>query len=500
MKILSAESIREIDAKTIEYKQIFSYELMEKAANAFFYYFIEKYNGTKRSIIIFCGTGNNGGDGLAVARLLHEMGYKVQAFVVKNSKRFTPDCELNLERAKKTGLDTTMINSEKDIPTVEDNQIIIDAIFGTGLSRELSGLAKDVIVNINQSKATVVSIDIPSGLFLNEHTELAVRATETITFQIPKLALYLPDNASFVGQLSIVDIGLSAKAIADAVTDTYLLTFERMSSQLKPLPKFAHKGSFGHALIIGGSIGKIGSISLASSAALKSGCGLVTAFVPQCGLNPLQSYFPEAMVIQDSNQSHISSITYDIRPDAIAIGMGIGKHAETQKALQQFLQYNNTPLIVDADALNILSENKDWLTFLKPGTILTPHPLELSRLIGQWENDFEKIAMTRAFAKLYHIIVVVKGTHTLIIDSDQIYVNSSGTPALATAGSGDVLSGIIAGLLAQGYEPLIAAQLGVYIHGMTANVTAREINARSFIASDIIDNIGKVYNTMSFHD
>ncbi|MGV8962646.1 MAG: NAD(P)H-hydrate dehydratase [Candidatus Saccharimonadaceae bacterium] len=500
MKILSAESIREIDAKTIEYKQILSYELMELAANAFFYYFIQKYNGLKRSIYIFCGTGNNGGDGLAVSRLMHEMGYNVKVFVLKISDSFSTDCELNLDRAKKAGVNTLIINSVKDIPSFGDNQIIIDAIFGTGLSRELSDLVKDVIININQNINSVVSIDVPSGLFLNKKTELAVKATETITFQIPKLALYLPDNASFVGQLSIVDIGLSAKAINDAMTDTYLINFENMLSELKPLLKFAHKGTFGHALIIGGSEGKIGAISLASRAALKSGCGLVSAFVPQCGLIPLQSYLPEAMVIQDAHQSHISSVSHNILPNAVAIGMGMGKHKETQEALHQFLQDNELPIIIDADALNILSENKDWLYSLKANTILTPHPLELSRLIGKWEDDFEKIRLTRSFALKYHIIVVLKGAHTLIVDSTDVYVNSSGTTALATAGSGDVLSGIIAGLLAQGYKPLIAAQLGVYIHGMTANVTASEINARSFIATDIIDNIGKVYNTMKYND
>ncbi|MFA7065530.1 MAG: NAD(P)H-hydrate dehydratase, partial [Dysgonamonadaceae bacterium] len=264
--------------------------------------------------------------------------------------------------------------------------------------------------------------------------------------------------------------------------------------------KFAHKGTQGHALIIGGSLGKIGAVSLASKAALKSGCGLVTAYVPECGLIPLQSNFPEAMVIQDHNPTHISSISFDIKPDAIAIGMGMGKHEETQQALQQFLHYNQTPLVVDADALNILSENSYWLSMLQSNTILTPHPGELSRLIGHWENGFQKIELTRAFAQKYQVIVVVKGAHTLIIDSTHIYVNSSGTPALATAGSGDVLSGILAGLLAQGYDPMEAAQVGVYIHGMTATITSDEINPRAFIAGDIIDNIGRAYNRLDFHE
>lgn len=500
MKILSSQAIREIDAKTIEYDGIFSHELMEKAATAFYDNFINRYPNPQKTIALFCGTGNNGGDGLAVARALHLTGFEVKVFVVKISDKYSHDCALNLERAQKTGVPISTVHTNHDIPEMSRFDIIIDAIFGTGLSRELSGLAKDVIDCINKSKKIVLSIDVSSGLFLDKFTSFAVEATETITFQIPKLALFLPENAKFVGKLSTVDIGLNAQAIEEAETDICLLTSQNISSKLKPLTKFAHKGTQGHALIIGGSLGKIGAVSLASKATLKSGCGLVTAYVPQCGLIPLQSNFPEAMVIQDNNPSHISSILFNIKPDAIAIGMGMGKHEETQQAFQLFLQHNKTPLVVDADALNILSENSDWLSMLQSNTILTPHPGELSQLIGHWENDFHKIELTRAFAQKYQVIVIVKGAHTLIIDSTHMYVNSSGTPALATAGSGDVLSGILAGLLAQGYDPMEAAQVGVFIHGMTATITSDEINPRAFIAGDIIDNIGRVYNRLDFHE
>ncbi|MDD3356575.1 MAG: NAD(P)H-hydrate dehydratase [Dysgonamonadaceae bacterium] len=500
MKILSSQAIREIDAKTIEYDGISSHELMEKAATAFFDYFKQKYTDKEKTVALFCGMGNNGGDGLAVARLLHKAGYSVEVFVVKINDKYSDDCALNLEKARKMGVPISTVHTNHDIPEISKFDIIIDAIFGTGLSRELSRLAKDVIDSINKSKRIVLSIDVPSGLFLDKFTSFAVEATETITFQIPKLALFLPENTKFVGKLSMVDIGLNARAIEEAETDICLLTSQNISSKLKPLTKFAHKGTQGHALIIGGSLGKIGAVSLASKAALKSGCGLVTAYVPECGLIPLQSNFPEAMVIQDHNPTHISSISFDIKPDAIAIGMGMGKHEETQQALQQFLHYNQTPLVVDADALNILSENSYWLSMLQSNTILTPHPGELSRLIGHWENGFQKIELTRAFAQKYQVIVVVKGAHTLIIDSTHIYVNSSGTPALATAGSGDVLSGILAGLLAQGYDPMEAAQVGVYIHGMTATITSDEINPRAFIAGDIIDNIGRAYNRLDFHE
>ena len=496
MKILSSKDIRTIDAKTIQYDELSSDELMEKAATAFYGYFTKQYIDKDKLIALFCGIGNNGGDGLVVARLLHQAGYNIIVFVIEASDNYSPDCTLNLKRAQEAGVNVSIITSVEDIPEMLEISVVIDAIFGTGLSRELSVLIKEVISSINQANKTVISIDVPSGLFLDKPTLLAVEATETITFQIPKLALFLPDNDCYVGKLSMVDIGLNSKAIAEADTDEFYLTFEDMAKQLKPLNKFAHKGTQGHALVIGGSLGKIGAVSLASKAALRTGCGLITGFVPQCGTNPIQSYFSEAMVIQDTNEHYISSIDFDICPDAIAVGMGMGKQKETKQALHQFLKTNSSPLIIDADALNILSENREWLNELQPNTILTPHPGELKRLIGQWEDDFQKIEMTRAFAQKYNLIVVVKGAHTLIVDSTNLYVNSSGTPALATAGSGDVLSGIIVGLLAQGYKPIEAAQLGVYIHGATANITCDEINPRSFVASDIIDNISRVYNLM----
>lgn len=496
MKILYSEAIRTVDAKTLEYKKILSHQLMEMAASAFSDYFLHEYS-IQNSVALFCGTGNNGGDGVAVARILHIAGYSVKLFIVEVSNRYSKDVLYNIERAEKIGVPITKITSIDEIPNLDKVDVVVDAIFGTGLSRPLSGFAKDVIEKINGAQKTVISIDIPSGLFLDRPTTTALRATETVTLQIPKLALFLPLNHQFVGNLSMVDIGLDPKAIDEAETDMYYLTDTAMSEQLKPLAKYTHKGIQGHALIVGGSLGKIGAVSLASKAALKSGCGLVTAFVPKCGVDALQSNFPEAMIIQDVNQTHLSSIKYDIQPSAIAVGMGMGQHEETKQALCKFLQNNSTPLVLDADALNIISENLDWLHNLQSNTILTPHPRELSRLIGEWDDDFEKIRLTREFARKYKLIVVIKGAHTLIIDSWHVYVNSSGTPALATAGSGDVLSGIIAGLLAQGYASSIAAQLGVYIHGMTSNITSQEINPRSFIASDIISNIGKVYDSMS---
>ena len=493
MKILTAAQIREIDSKTIACENISSLELMERASKAFFDWFTANFTDKNLSVSVFSGTGNNGGDGLVVARMLHKSGYKVNVFIVEYSKRYSEDCAYNVLRAETENISIKKIGSIADIPSLFDWDVIIDAIFGTGINREITGIARKVIEYINKSKKRVISIDLPSGLSIERKTHFAVHASDTVTMQIPKLALYLPDNKNYTGEIHQVNIGLNEEAIADAETCSYFVTKQDIKALLKPLGKFAHKGTQGHSLIIGGSIGKMGAVCLASKAALKTGCGLVTAFVPKCGIAVLQSAFPEGMVIGDRNNTHISEIDFSIHPDAVGVGVGMGQNDITRQAFHDFLQKNTCPLVIDADALNILSQNPDWLRLLPPKSVLTPHSKELSRLIGEWCEDYNKIEKTRVFAKKHQLIVVLKGAYSMIIDSEHLFVNSSGTPALATAGSGDVLTGIITGLIAQGYEPIDAAKLGVYLHGLTANLTADSINPRSFTASDIIENIGSAY-------
>lgn len=493
MKILTSEQIREIDSKTIAYENISSLELMKRASKACFDWFTSRFTDKNLSISVFSGTGNNGGDGLVVARMLHKSGYNVRVFVVENSRNYSDDCSHNIRRARAENIYTQKITSREEIPDLSDYDIIIDAIFGTGINREISGLPRQVIEQINQSGKTIISMDVPSGLSMSEKTPFAVQATETVTMQIPKLALYLPDNEHFTGNVHIVDIGLSEKAITEAKTNCYFIRKAEIKSLLKPLSKFTHKGILGHSLIIGGSLGKMGSVCLASKAAMKTGCGLVTALVPKCGTTVLQSVFPEAMVIEDISETHITEIDFDLNPNAIGIGIGMSDLPETQDAFHRFLEKNKKPMVIDADGLNILSKNKEWLDILPPKTILTPHPKELSRLIGDWSEDYDKIKKTSEFAQKHNLIVVVKGAYSLIVDPENVHVNSSGTSALATAGSGDVLTGIIASLLAQGYEPLDATKIGVFIHGLTANLSAAKIHPRSFTASDIIENLGNAY-------
>lgn len=502
MKILTAEQIRTLEAETIVRDDISSLDLMERAATVFFHWFMHKRCFPKStSVLVVAGVGNNGGDALVVARLLHREGYPVTVYVVEYNPTYSEECSHNLRLLKEVEIPCTIIASRKNLPSQDDYEkydLIIDGIFGTGINREVSGVARDIIDWINSSGKKILSIDVPSGLFLDRPTDFAVKAFETVTFQTPKLALYLPDNQDYCGKVSIALIGLSEEATAEMETDFYYTDLMEVQNLIKPLSRFAHKGQLGHALIIGGKTGMLGSVCLASKAALKAGCGLVTAFLPKCGVPVIQSFFPEAMAIGDRHEERVTGIEYDIKPDAIGIGVGMGQADDTERAMHDFLKKNSQqekriPLVVDADGLNILSNHLDWLSLLPSGSILTPHPKELRRLIGEWGDDFEKIQKTRSIARKYGVIVIIKGAFSMIIDTETVYVNSSGSPALATAGSGDVLTGIITSLLAQGYSPVDAARIGVYLHGETTGVTREQIHERAFVASDIIDNIGKVY-------
>lgn len=496
MKILTAEQIRRIDAETIKREGIPSLELMKRAATAFYNRFTELYPDKHTPVLIFAGVGNNGGDGLVVARLLNKSGYSVKVCIVEYSDHYTEDCAHNVRRIKAENIAYAKIRELKDIPDMSGFEVLIDGIFGTGLSREVNGIAAAVIERINDSGKPVISIDVPSGLFLDRKTPFAIQAMETITFQIPKLALYMPENQVYTGNVTIVPIGLNKDAIAVEESDVCLTEKRKIRTLLKPLHKFAHKGTEGHALIIGGSLGKVGAVCLATKAALKTGCGLITAYLPKCGVQVIQTYFPEAMAIADEGETHLTAIDFDLHPNAIGIGVGLGVHEESQQALHAFLKQNSRPLVVDADGLNILAQHPDWLSLLPPKTILTPHPKELSRLIGAWSDDYDKIEKVRAFARKHDLVVVLKGAYSLIMDGEMLYLNNTGTPALATAGSGDVLTGMITSLLAQGYDPLHAARVGVYLHGLTAEIAGQQIHPRAFIANDIIDHIGKAYREL----
>ena len=493
MKIFSADKIKELDKSTIATQQITSYDLLERAALQAFLWLVNHFHDKKTVYHIFCGVGNNGGDGLVIARMLKQNYFDVHVYVVPFSDKFTADFDKNLERLKECNLTYEVINEAAVFPDIGENHIIVDAIFGIGLTREMDSWLQMLIQKINYHQSFKVSIDVPSGLFLEKKTTIAIHSDVVLTFQLPKLAFYLPDNENFINDIVLLPIDLDEKVIESIHTNYYYTDLDKIKSRYKLISKFSHKGTQGHVLLIGGCFGKIGAMVLASQAALRSGCGLATVFIPKCGYEILQTASPEAMVMTDENYHKITNISFDFQAKSIGIGMGIGQEEETTEAFYHFLKNNVIPLVIDADALNILSENPDWLKLLPKNTILTPHPKELERLIGTWEDDFDKIEKVKMFAKMYSLVVLIKGAFTLIIDDKNVYVNSSGNQALATGGSGDVLSGMITSFRAQGYSAVDAALLGVYFHGRTADLAMNDMGYEGFIASDIIKYLGKVF-------
>ncbi|MFP9100800.1 NAD(P)H-hydrate dehydratase [Flavobacterium sp. RHBU_24] len=489
MKIFETINIREADKITIENQQISYYQLMERAATEAFLWIKKHYADKETTFHVFCGRGNNGGDGLVIARLLHQDNYPVKINIIEEAGNPTPEYETALQLLKESGLEN---NKDADYTYEKRKLIYIDALFGVGLNRDLPQSVADTINKINRCEGSVISIDVPSGLFLDRPTDFAVESDIVLTFQFPKLAFYLPGNCKFVNRIVILDIGLDKGFIKNTPSDYSLTDLKDACARYRPVKPHAHKGTQGHALIIGGSYGKIGAVCLSAKAALKSGCGLVTAYIPKCGYEIMQSYFPEAMALTNG-QEHLTNINFDVQPKAIGIGPGIGQEPETQQAIHDFLQRQNTPLVIDADALNILSQNKEWLTLLPENTILTPHPKELERLMGSWDNDFDKLDKIKAFSAKYKVVLVAKDAHTMVVYGNDVHINSTGNAALATGGSGDCLTGIITGLLAQGYNAVDAALFGVYLHGLTADIALPETGMQAFTASDIIKYIGRAY-------
>lgn len=497
MKIFNKEQIYKGDQVTSEVQKISSTELMERAGIQIFNWIHIRLQGEPVPIHVFCGIGNNGGDGLVVARHLITHGYNVKTYVVNCSDKRSKDFLINYDRIKETTKKwPEMLNCKADFPEIGSDDMIVDAVFGIGLNRPPNDWVKGLFQHFKASKAYVLSIDVPSGLYSDavpEEETAVVHANFTLSFASPKLVFFLPQTAKYTQFWEILDIGLDPQYYESTVTDAELIGKYEMVQVYQSRDKFSHKGTFGHSLIIGGSYGKIGAVVLSSRAALVSGAGLVTALVPKCGYQIVQTAFPEAMVITDSNEEAFGSISYDIEPTAIGIGMGMGKSDLTKSAFKTFLETNKRPLVVDADGINMIAEEKELLKLLPKETILTPHPRELERLIGTWKDDFQKLKKVKAFSKKYHCIVVVKGANTITVYQDKLYINSTGNPGLATGGTGDVLTGMITGLLAQGYESLSAAVFGVYLHGKSADIAVQDHGYQSMIASHIIDYLGKAY-------
>jgi hydroxyethylthiazole kinase-like uncharacterized protein yjeF len=496
MKIFSGQQMRMADEATMVSAKITSLELMEHAATQIFNLIHSKLKGSPIMIHVFCGIGNNGGDGLVVSRLLLEHGYNVKTYIVNFSDNRSKEFLSNYDRLKEIAKNWPIqLKCEEDFPQFNQEDIVIDAIFGIGLSRPLMPWVVSLIKHLNTSRCFTLSIDIPSGLYPDkapDNPEGVIFANITVTFQLPKLVFFLPTTGVYTQDLQVIDIGLDRNFLIQNPGIGVLINKNEVLPLYRPRHKFSHKGTYGHCVIIGGSYGKMGSVVLATKATLKAGAGMVTAYIPECGYEILQTTVPEAMVIADCDDE-LEEITLDFKPTAIGIGIGMGTDEKTVNAFGEFLKENESPLVIDADGINILAKKPEFLEKLPEKTILTPHPRELERLIGEWKDDFDKIIKTKAFAKQYGCIVIIKGYNTITIFEDQLYVNNTGNPGMATAGSGDVLTGMITSLLSQGYDPLHAAVFGVYLHGSAGDIAAQKTSFEGLIAGEIISHIGAAF-------
>lgn len=487
LKILSTQQIKALDSYTIEHEPIASIDLMERACRAFTEWFIRHIDATQK-IGVVCGTGNNGGDGLGIARMLAGNGYSVKVWIVRGGVSASADFAENLKRLQGKVM-TTEIMTAPEEGLFDESSVLIDAIFGSGLSRPAEGIYAQVIDRINEANALRVAVDIPSGLAADRASSgPIVKAHYTITFQLPKLAFLLPQSHPFTGEWVTVDIGLSKAFIDQAETSYRYITADYISQLLKPRKKFDHKGVFGHALLVVGSYGKIGAAVLASRAALRSGVGLLTVHIPQCGYPILQTAVPEAMTVADGDPHKFTKPGDTAAYSAIGIGPGLGQDKATVKAMESLLSHYRKPVVIDADGLNILSAHRELLHLVPPGSILSPHPKEFERLVGKWKDDFERLEKQQDLATRLRSVVIVKGAYSAIAAPDgTMFFNSSGNPGMATGGTGDVLTGILTSFLAQHYSPIDAAIAAVYLHGLAGDLAAMEKGEAGLIASDLIE-------------
>lgn len=499
MKFFRTDQVKEIDEYTIMNEPISSIDLMDRAAGELYNWISERFERSRR-IIVFAGPGNNGGDGLALARMLLSNRYNVIVHYVEFTEKVTAEWAINRERLEEVSKEAlNYLKSSDQFPYIFPGDIIIDAIFGSGLTRRVEGLVAEVLKLINKSDATVISIDIPSGLAGENNEgntyERVIKADYTLSFQFPKLSFMFAENGPYIGEVVILPIGLKYDESGLIKSPYTFLENRDVFPLLKKRKKFDHKGNFGHGLFVGGSFGKMGAAVLGAKAALRTGIGLITCHLPLCGIKIVQSAIPEVMVQADKSEKYISEIVKPESYTAIGIGPGLGQQKESQKALYELLKDNRKPTVIDADALNILSLNKEWLDLLPALTILTPHLKEFERLAGESASGYSRLITQIEFSKKHKCLIVLKGANTSITTpGGKVYFNSTGNPGMAKGGSGDVLTGIILSLLAQGYSAEDAAVTGAYLHGLAADIAVEESCYESIIASDIINNIGKAFN------
>lgn len=496
MKLLNTQQIREADAFTISQEGISSLELMERAAGRCTAWMLN-HMGYARKFIVVCGPGNNGGDGLAIARQLHERGLEVDVLLL-GVEKYSADNRINQQAIESKGIQIGALDIAHIEAMSQEDCVWVDALFGTGARKIAEPNLCRIVDALNVVRGLRVSIDLPSGMqsdSIPEPKSHVVKANITLCFHKPRLSFFFEESALFLGHWEVLDIGL--REPETITTDCYFTTLSDAKILFRKRPAFSHKGTLGHALIAGGCLGKGGAVILAAKAALRSGVGKATAFVPHCMVVPMQSALPEAMCLPAESENHLSGLLNPEHFDAIAFGVGAGTHEDTARLLKLLIQNTPAPLVLDADALNILAEEKTWLAFLPARTILTPHPGELDRICGKVSSSYDRWQNARSLAVKTGCIVVLKGAYSRICLPDgQTLFNSSGNAGMATAGAGDVLSGIISALLASGYSELDAAVLGVFAHGMAGDFAAAKHGETGTIAGDIVEALAEVWKVM----
>lgn len=499
MKIFTSDNIRLIDSATCELQNITSVDLMERAAQAVSYELISMFLPSRR-IVIIAGPGNNGGDALTVARMLIEQGYKkVEVFLFNVKKKLSHDCEQARNRLLEMDdeVDFTEVQKEFTPPYLSSNDVVVDGLFGSGLKQPLSGGFVAVASYINDSGAYVVSIDMPSGMFGEWNDNVSrrnmVHANLTLTFQFPRLSFFFEENykQNVLSDWKLIDIDLDRHKMKELQTNYIFVESRNVRPLLAPRDKFAGKRNYGSALLMAGSTGMMGAAVMCARATLRSGAGLVTVHSAHRGLEILQTAVPEAMFEPDRGEHFIIDMKVHHDHKVVAIGPGIGTQDATIDALETLLKTTKQQLLLDADALNCISKRPALLTMLPPKTIITPHVGEFDRLFGEQKSSEARLLKAIEVAKYYNIIIVLKGHYTATIrPTGKVYFNSTGNPGMATAGSGDVLTGVIAAFLAQGLLPEQAATLGAYVHGLAGDLAVAETGEYGLMASDIANNIG----------
>jgi ADP-dependent NAD(P)H-hydrate dehydratase / NAD(P)H-hydrate epimerase len=495
MKIFSTQQIKAWDAYTIEQEPISSANLMERAADNCFNWLSDHYT-TEPPFMVFCGVGNNGGDGLVIARQLHLHDCEVSIFYIGDYNRCTRDFSMNYDRLRDNEIEIAHIESHRDFPPIPPNCIVIDALLGTGVNKPLEGLLKELVEHINKSSATVIAIDMPTGMMADQSSAHCTRiiASHTLSFQCMKQAFFMPENSDSLGEVAILDISLHKGFYRSEPTTLESIDAEMIGHIIRPRPAHAHKGDFGHAALVAGSTGMMGAAVLAARACLRSGVGKLTCHVPLSGYEIVQISAPEAMTQISGPKDVIETLQLNNRYSAVGIGPGIGTAETHTRWMTGLFQSFKQPVVVDADALNLLAKNAALWELLPHRSILTPHVGEFERLFGPCKNDFERCDLALLKASMLHCYIVLKGHHTFIACPDgKGYFNTTGNAGMATGGSGDVLTGFITGLLAQGYSPKEAAIAGVYLHGLAGDFAAAVLSQPALTAGDLVNYLGAAF-------